>query len=149
MIIQVVLAVVLGGLAVGVAGFLRQRDQDAPQQGASWAVPTQVDRRDFDRPDAPWLVVVFSSATCLSCQDVWAKAVLLESDAVAVTDVEAVEHKALHDQYQIDAVPMILVVDAEGNVRRSFIGAPTATDLWAALAELRAPGTVPPECTDH
>ena len=38
---------------------------------------------------------------------------------------------------------MILVADAEGVVRRAFVGATSATDLWAAVAELREPGTSP------
>jgi hypothetical protein len=28
-------------------------------------------------------------------------------------------------------------------VRRAFVGAFTATDLWAAVAELRSPGSTP------
>ncbi len=43
--------------------------------------------------------------------------------------------------------PILVIADPEGAVRRSFIGEPTATDLWAALAELREPGSVPPSCT--
>jgi hypothetical protein len=39
------------------------------------------------------------------------------------------------------------VADAEGAVRASFVGPATATDLWAAVAELRDPGSVPPGCT--
>lgn len=93
------------------------------------------------------MVVVFSSASCLSCAGTWAKAELMASEAVAVQEVEAISRKDLHDRYQVDAVPMVLVADAAGAVMRSFIGPPTATDLWAALAELREPGTVPPSCT--
>ncbi len=138
---------VVAAVAVGVAVWLRRQGPDAPEQGPSWAVPTHLDRTDFDRADAPWLVAVFSSATCLSCQGTWAKAELLASDAVAVQEVEAIERKDLHDRYRVDAVPMVLVADAAGAVKRSFIGPPTATDLWAALAELRRPGSVPPSCT--
>lgn len=147
--IQFAVVVVLTAAAVIAAAVIRRRGEDAPEQGPSWAVPTQLDRADFDRPETPWLVVVFSSATCLSCQGVWAKAELLDSDAVVVANVEAFDRKDLHDRYQIDAVPMVLVADGTGLVRRSFIGEPTATDLWAALAELREPGSVPPGCTDH
>ena len=32
---------------------------------------------------------------------------------------------------------MILLVDAEGVVRRAFVGTVSATDLWAAMADLR------------
>ena len=131
-----------------IAAVLRRRGEDAPEQGASWAVPTHLDRRDFGRPEAPWLVTVFSSTTCLACQGTWAKAQLLESDAVSVQEVEAIEHKSLHDRYGVEVVPMVLVADAEGVVHWSFVGEPTATDLWAALAELREPGTIAPSCTE-
>ncbi len=145
--VQLVVVVVLGAVAIGVAAVLRRRDRDAPEQGPSYAVPTQLDRGDFVRPDAPWLVVVFSSSTCLACQGTWEKAHLLESDEVATQEVEAVRDVELHRRYGVDAVPLVVVADARGVVRRSFVGPPTATDLWAALAELREPGSVPPGCT--
>lgn len=143
----VVALVVIGAIALGVATVLRRRDVEAPDQGSSWAVPTQLDRADFARPDAEWLVVVFSSATCLACQSTWQKAQLLDSDVVAVQEVEAIADKVLHDRYGVDAVPMVVVADAVGMVQRSFVGPPTATDLWAAVAEVREPGTAPESCT--
>ncbi len=66
------------------------------------------------------------------------KARALESDEVAVTEVEYFEHRDLHDRYHIDAAPMTLVADAAGVVRVSFIGAFAAAELWTAVAELRA-----------
>ena len=145
--VQVVVVLVLAAVAGGVAAVLRHRGVDDPDQGPSYAIPSHLDRADFVRPDAPWLVAVFSSSTCLACQGTWAKAELLESEVVAVQEIEAVEGKAIHDRYGVDSVPMVLVVDAEGVVQRNFVGEPTATDLWAAVAELREPGTVPPSCT--
>lgn len=141
------IVLVLMAVAVAVSVVLRRRDGDAPEQGPSWVVPVQLDRRDFDRPDAPWLVTVFSSTTCLACQGTWTKAQALESGSVAVQAVDAVAAKELHDRYRVDAVPMVLVADATGAVVRSFVGEPSATDLWAALAELREPGSVPASCS--
>jgi len=136
---QVLIAVVVAGVAVVVALVIQRRTRlDAPTQPESFEVPAMLDRADFDRPTAPWLVAVFSSSTCLSCQDAWEKAQLLESDDVVVQEIEVSEHKDLHQRYSIDAVPMIVVVDDEGVTRASFVGVPTAADLWAALAELRA-----------
>lgn len=134
---QVLVVVVLGGLAAGVAAVLRRRDVSDPAQGSSWTVPAQLARSDFARPEAPWLVAVFSSTTCLACQGTWEKARHLDGEVVAVQEVEAVQDRELHRRYGIDAVPLVLVADAEGVVRRSFVGPPTATDLWAALADLR------------
>lgn len=146
--LALVLVVVGVAVALAVAWLLQRRHAPAPERAASWTVPTLVARADFDRPDAPWLVAVFSSSTCLACQGTWDKAQLLASDAVAVQAIDSIERKDLHDRYGIEAVPMVLVVDEVGSVRRSFVGPPTATDLWAALAELREPGTVPPGCVD-
>jgi hypothetical protein len=137
-------------VACVIAVVLQRRSQpDAPTQPREYAVPSQLDRDDFERPDAPWLVVVFTSGTCLSCAGTMERALPLASDVVAVQEVEFVENKALHERYAIDAVPMLLVADDEGVVRASFIGTPTAADLWAALAELREPGSVPPGCDHH
>ena len=143
-----IITVVLVAIAVAVAVVVQRRRPDAPTQPTSWTVPAQLDRHDFVRPDAPWLVVLFTSATCLSCAGLIGKVEPLESDTVATQQVEAIEDKALHDRYGIDAVPTLVIADADGVVAASFVGPVTATDLWATMAELREPGSVPPDC-DH
>ncbi|MEY2454698.1 MAG: hypothetical protein QOD92_4272 [Acidimicrobiaceae bacterium] len=140
MAVQALIAVVVVVIAVAVAVVITRRTRvDAPTQPESYEVPPMLDRADFDRPEAPWLVAVFSSVTCLSCQDAWDKARHLDSADVVVQEIEAIERKDLHERYAIDAVPMIVVADDEGVTRASFVGVPSAADLWAALAELRAP----------
>lgn len=138
MVLQLVIAVIVAIAAVVTAAIIRRRTKVDPPTQPTYDVPAQLDRADFERPEAPWLVVAFSSATCLSCQDAWEKARHLESADVAVQEVEAIERKDLHEKYGIDAVPMILVVDAHGVTQTSFLGVPSAADLWAALAALRA-----------
>jgi hypothetical protein len=102
------------------------------------ATPAQLDRNEFARPDADWLVVLFTSTTCDSCHGLYDKARPLESDDVAVTEVEYTANKPLHERYKVHAAPMTLVADHSGVVRRSFLGAFNATDLWNAVAELRS-----------
>ena len=58
-------------------------------------------------------------------------------------------HVVCRISHTITAVPTLVVADADGVVRASFLGPVTATDLWAAVAELREPGSVPPGCADH
>src|SRR5262245_49492013 len=129
MVTQIAIAVGVAALAVAVAWVVqRKRATEAPTQGG-WAVPRQLDRSDFTRPDAPWLVVVFSSSTCHTCKDMVRKARVLESPAVAVQDVEAKAQAALHKRYRIDAVPISVVADAFGVVRAAFVGPASATDL--------------------
>lgn len=126
----------------------RRRTPDAPTQ-RRYNVPEQLDRADFVRSDAPWLVAVFTSDVCDRCADVATKAAVLESDDVAVTNVEFAAERELHARYRIDAVPTLVIVDAAGVTRRSFLGPVTATDLWAAVAELRDPDSAPGPCDEH
>lgn len=130
-------------LAAGAAAvILERRRPDAPTQ-PEYDAPVQLDRSDFARPDAAWLVVLFNSATCDSCERMRTKVLVLESDDVAVADVEWSAQRALHERYAISAVPMVVIADHEGVVRRHFVGSASATDVWAAVAELRTPGSVP------
>jgi hypothetical protein len=141
----VVAVVVLA--AVVVALLAQRRRPEAPTNPKDADAPSQLDRADFPRPEAPWLVAVFSSATCLSCAQVRETAMALDSDQVVVFDAEVSAEAALHERYRIDAVPTTVVADSEGVVRRSFVGPISATHLWGAMAELRAPGTVPDGCS--
>ncbi len=65
------------------------------------------------------------------------KVLALASSEVAVCDLEFSEARALHERYEISGVPMVLVADAQGVVRESFVGPVSATDLWAAVARVR------------
>jgi hypothetical protein len=145
---RVLIAVVLVAVAVVVSIVLQRRQPDAPTQPRTYRVPSQLDRNDFERPDAPWIVAVFTAATCSTCQGMWEKAQPLACDEVVVQELEVGRDKALHERYGIDGVPLIVIADAEGVVRASFVGPATATDLWATVAELREPGSVPQGC-DH
>lgn len=138
------LLLVTAGIAIAlvVSVVMRRRTTDAPTQGG-FQLPTQVDRADFDRPEAPWLVLLFTSATCDACRDMTEKARVLEARDVAVVDVEYTANKDLHARYKVDAVPSLVVVDSRGVVRAGFIGPVKAQDLWAAVAECREPGSTP------
>jgi hypothetical protein len=140
--IQVVIGIVVAVAAVGVAWWLRRRGPVAPPRDA-YPVPRQVSRADFVRPDAPWLIAYFSAATCASCAGLGPKVAALESRSVATCELPFETRRELHDRYRIEAIPMVLVVDAGGVVCRAFVGATTATDLWAAVAEVRSPGSTP------
>lgn len=139
---RIVLVVAVIAVAAVVALVLDRRRPEAPTQ-AAWAVPAQLDRADFARPAAPWLVAVFTSATCDSCAKAMDKARVLASEDVAVEEVEVGARPDVHRRYHVDAVPTVVVADDEGVVRASFVGPPTATDLWAAVAEARRPGSSP------
>lgn len=143
----VALPVVL--VAVALAFAVQRRRPDPPAQPVEHVAPEQLDRDDFGHRERPWLVVAFTSATCDTCAGVAAKAAVLASDEVGFVEVEYGTDRGLHDRYRITAVPTVVLADASGVVGRSFIGPTSATHLWAALAELRDPGSVPPGCEGH
>ena len=146
---RVLIALAIVVVAVAVASVVqRRRRPDAPTQ-RRYNVPEQLDRNDFPHPEAPWLVAVFTSDVCDKCAEVATKAAVLASDEVAVANIEFSAARDLHARYRIDAVPTLVVVDAEGVTRRSFLGPMTATDLWAAVADVRDPGSAPGDCDHH
>ena len=139
---NVIAVMAVAAVAVATSALLRRRRPDAPTQGG-FALPTQVDRADFDEASAPWIVLLFTSATCDACRDTVRKAEVMRSREVAVVEVEYSAHTDLHRRYAIDAVPCLVIADGEGTVRAGFMGPVKAQDLWAAVAECRYPGSTP------
>jgi len=134
---RALVAVAIVVIAALVAEVVRRRRRADPPTQPRYELPSQLDRTDFERPDAPWLVAVFTSETCSTCADVVTKSEVLRSDDVAVTNVTYQARKDLHERYAIDAVPCLVVADGVGVVQAGFVGPVSATDLWAALARLR------------
>ena len=143
---RVIIGVVVAVVAATVAAWFARRDRRAVDPPAEHHVPTAVDRADFAAPDREWLVAIFTSATCSSCAATWERAQHLDSSAVAVHEVEVGADPQLHERYRIDAVPTTIIADADGEVQGSFLGPVSATHLWARVAELREPGTLPEGC---
>lgn len=142
-------ALVLVVVAAVVAVVLERRKPAPPTQPRRWQVPTQLDRADFGTSTKPWLVAVFTSAACDSCAKVVPKVHALASPLVDVTEVPWQSRKDLHDRYAVEVVPLTVVADADGVVCASFVGEPSATDLWAAVAEAREPGSSPEPDLGH
>ena len=128
------LLIALALVVVVVLGARRlDRGRPDPPPRDVYPVPAQLDRDDFPRPEAPWLVVLFSSRTCDSCAVMALRVAELESPTVAVCEAEATDHKDLHARYRIEGVPMVVVADAEGVVVKGFVGAARSDELVAAL----------------
>lgn len=134
---RVLLVLVLVLVAAGIAAWVARRKDPGRPVTTGGNLPSHVRRSDFDRPEAPWLVALFSSATCASCADARRVVEPLESVDVAVTEVEFTAQRALHERYAIDAVPSVIVCDSSGAVRAGFLGPPKAADLWSTMADLR------------
>lgn len=147
---RLLIALALAGVVAVVAAVLARRRADRPTAApVQHSVPSQLDRADFHGAERPWLVAVFTSASCSTCAAVWDAASVLESDQVAVHQVEVGADPELHDRYEITAVPVTVLSDADGVVGDSFLGPVSATHLWAAMAELREPGSTPAGCSDE
>jgi Thioredoxin len=141
--LRLAIAAVVVAVVLVIAFVANRRRRPAPPPRAAYPVPRQLQRADFPRQDAPWLVAYFWSRTCDSCQGLMPKITALESVEVATCMLEATDDRALHQRYEIAAIPMIVLADGEGVVRRAFVGTVSATDLWAAMADLRSPGSAP------
>jgi len=130
--------ILVGGavLIAGVVALVLGRRTDPPDSNTH-NVPRLLDRADFTKPDVPWLVAVFTSATCNTCAGVLERARHLASEDVAVQELEVTSAKAIHERYLIDAVPTLVIADTSGTVQQAFLGPVTAAELWSALAELR------------
>ena len=146
---RLVVALVIVVAAGAVAMVLRRRRvPDAPTQ-AVYEAPTQIDRAEFPYADREWLLAAFTSADCHTCADSLAKAAAVASSSVGVAEIEYGAARELHRRYRIDAVPTLVLADRAGVVHASFLGRVTATDLWAAIAEAREPGSRPTGGCEH
>ena len=89
---------------------------------SGWSVPGHLIRADFGFLNEPWLVVIFSSESCETCKPVVAEGMKLTSLGIAIQEIAAETNRELHEKYDIDAVPMLLLVDKFGVVRSSHLG---------------------------
>lgn len=118
---RLLIIIAVAAVAALIAELYRRR-RPAPAPTTTGDIPASLDRSDFVAPDNPWLLAVFTSRTCLACADVVNIMAGFESSTVALQNLEASDHAALHKKYRIDSVPMTLAVDHEGRVRQAYVG---------------------------
>ena len=139
-LVLIVGAVAVAGVVALAADRIRSGSRSSAARSPAAAspahhVPDRLDRGDFARPEAGWLVAVFTSDTCSTCAEVWQLARKLEGPEVAAQQIEAKREAALHARYGIDAVPLTVIADRDGVTRRSIAGPTTEPQLRTALAE--------------
>ncbi len=137
------ISVVVLAIVVIAATTLNKRKPEPPTQ-TKWQTPQQLNREEFVGPTAPWLIALFVSDTCDSCAGMVGKVEVLRSDTVAVEVISYQQDFDRHQRYSVDAVPTTVIADRDGVVVKSFVGPASAADLWAAVAEVREPGSTPP-----
>ena len=137
---RLLLAVAVVVLAAVIGEVVRRKRAVDPPTQPRYETPSQLDRGDFAGDG--WLVAVFTSDTCSTCADVVRKAEVVRSESVSVEVVPYQARRDLHERYSIDAVPCLVIAAADGVVHHAHLGPITATDLWAAVANAREPGSI-------
>jgi len=122
---------------VAVIAVIVERRRTGRAVVSGYNVPEQVDRSDFGAPQADWLVVLFSNEGCDSCETMRERVTALGADDVAVYEVGYTAAQSVHERYGVEAVPTTVVIDGDGVVRASWIGAADADELAAAITALR------------
>ena len=108
----------------------------------AFAAPTLLVRADFPEPEKPWLLAVFTANKCRSCAEVWNEAQKLvaaepSASRLSLAKIESPSQKKLHRRYGIEAVPLTVAADKNGEVQACHLGLLTPATL-KELAELLA-----------
>jgi thioredoxin-like negative regulator of GroEL len=123
---------VLGLTIVAViVALILQRRRTEPPSSPSYRSIAEIDRAEFSHPEAPILVVMFSSTTCHTCPIVWET---IESIDVSAERVDVQSDPARHKRYRIDGVPTTVVADSSGVVGKTFFG-PVSKDQLAEAVD--------------
>ena len=128
------LALILGAVACVVALVAARRRGRWRGVLAAPDIPATIDRAAFEAAGLGaagkvWLVATFTDRACRTCASTLERLGPLAGPGVELVEVEAARHRALHDTYRVDAVPLTLVADADGAVIAWILGPPTAADI--------------------
>lgn len=128
------LALILGAVACLVALIAARRRGRWRGVLATPDIPATIDHDTFERAGIGasgrgWLVATFTDRTCRTCASALERLEGLAGPDVALVEVDAARHGALHDAYGVDAVPLTLVADGTGAVLAWILGPPTAADI--------------------
>lgn len=124
--------------AIGVAalGWWQQQLRRPAPTATHEEPPSHLDRNDFRSPESPWLIAVFTSATCASCAAVWTELSAHESADVVVQELEAKIDADVHRRYSIEDVPAAVLVDTTGHVHHAVVGPLSPADRESMRAIL-------------
>jgi thioredoxin-related protein len=124
------------GVVVAVAiALLAERRRQRRVGAPAFAAPERIDRDDFRRPDAPWLLAVFTSQTCDTCAAVATMINELETDELATQELKVGREREVHERYGVRAVPLLVLADRSGEVRFHVFGPVRRDEVDAALAD--------------
>ena len=132
---RLLIAAALVVAAVLVAMWLERRRVEHPFSVRRGNVPTRVRPVDVGLEGGP-AIVVFTEASCQSCQ---AAIQLVRGPAGAdlpVADIEYGQQRSVHERYEIDTVPTTVVVADDGTVAAGWTGKVDPGELTVALAEV-------------
>ncbi len=135
MLTNAIMVLLLGVFAAIVAFLVNKRNSDSPSVPKN-SLPIQIDRSDFENPKTEWILILFSSDSCDSCQEVRNLIKGLALDSFHIQEVEFPQETSTHQRYGIDSVPITLVAGTDGVVVWSYAGVPTADLLSNMVSSL-------------
>ncbi|MEC7924190.1 MAG: hypothetical protein VYB80_03135 [Actinomycetota bacterium] len=135
MLTNAIMVLLLGVFAAIVAFLVNKRNSDSPSVPRN-SLPIQIDRSDFENPKTEWILILFSSDSCDSCQEVRNLIKGLTLDSFHIQEVEFPQETPTHQRYGIDSVPITLVAGTDGVVVWSYAGVPTADLLSNMVSSL-------------
>jgi hypothetical protein len=133
---RLLVALLIAAAAVAVAVVAERRRRPQAPTGVTHEAPGQLDRGDFGAPSEELLIVLFSSSSCASCAAARAELQPLVSSGVALREVEEHAERELHRRYRVTGIPTVVVVDAEGVTKASWLGPPPKGEVATRLAAL-------------
>jgi len=133
--IRLLVALSLGGMVSAVAVVLNRSGTTTSISVRRNSLPTRVPAVEVGLAEGP-AIVIFTEASCRSCQDVMR---LIRGPAGAglpVADVEYGAQPDLHRRFNIGTVPTTVVVDKQGTVIAGWTGRVDLSEFTTALAEI-------------
>ena len=132
---RLLIAIAIAGCVSLVAALFKRGSKSDVVSVKRNALPTRVPAVEVGLDAAP-AIIVFTEATCDSCQMAVGIVRGPAGAGIPVADIEYGADPALHKKFAIDTVPTTLVVDSEGNVLAGWTGRIDLGEFTSALAEL-------------
>lgn len=129
LVIRMIIALVIGGGALGIALLTRRFQQ-----------PTHAPV-DLSSTDLPWGAVVFTSSDCANCA---AARDALKENGVPFREVTWELEPALFESIGVESVPLIVVRDEKGEWRGQIAGRPPRRALRSLVAGVGGPTVTDP-----
>lgn len=132
---RLAIAAILIVVAIAVASLVQRRRSASATALPRSELPPAVDLEGVGVSKGPALVV-FTEATCRTCQAALAVVRGPAGAGLPVAEVSFGIERELHRRHGIDTVPTTVVTDADGRVVDGWVGSVDLSGLASALAQV-------------